>query len=205
MACRRLAPTRLVPFSYFWICWNVIPRFSPSFSWLIPSIFRAKPDAASDMNIDRIRLFLVFFSIIFSSPFVRLFSIVFYPTERLIQAPHRTAYQFGTLRAVPLWISNMSRCQFARSRCFKRIAAGQRHQKQQDRASVEAAEDGRTRLDHRLSALPAASMTPAACSSRVRRRSGRAASIYARDAGVGGADHGSPVSTARICAWRKCW
>src|ERR1700730_16833452 len=29
----RLAPTRLVPFSYFCICWNVRPNASPSFSW----------------------------------------------------------------------------------------------------------------------------------------------------------------------------
>src|SRR5215475_2734946 len=36
----RLAPTRLVPFSYFWICWDVRPSASPSFSWLIPSIMR---------------------------------------------------------------------------------------------------------------------------------------------------------------------
>src|SRR6516162_6787754 len=36
----RLAPTRLVPFSYFWICWNVRPSASPSFSWLIPSMMR---------------------------------------------------------------------------------------------------------------------------------------------------------------------
>src|SRR5215475_8471333 len=36
----RLAPTRLVPFSYFWICWKVRPSASPSFSWLMPSIMR---------------------------------------------------------------------------------------------------------------------------------------------------------------------
>ena len=40
MSCSRLAPTRLVPFSYFWICWKVMPSFSPSFSWLRPSSFR---------------------------------------------------------------------------------------------------------------------------------------------------------------------
>ena len=42
MCCRRLAPMRLVPFSYFWICWNVMPRCSPSFSWLMPSIMRRR-------------------------------------------------------------------------------------------------------------------------------------------------------------------
>jgi hypothetical protein len=26
MCCRRLALTRLAPFSYFWTCWNVSPR-----------------------------------------------------------------------------------------------------------------------------------------------------------------------------------
>src|ERR1700704_740165 len=36
----RLAPTRLVPFSYFWTCWNVRPKASPSFSWLMPSMMR---------------------------------------------------------------------------------------------------------------------------------------------------------------------
>ena len=36
----RLAPTRLVPFSYFWICWKVSPSASPSFSWLMPSMMR---------------------------------------------------------------------------------------------------------------------------------------------------------------------
>src|SRR6201747_2464084 len=36
----RLAPTRLVPFSYFWTCWNVSPNASPSFSWLMPSMMR---------------------------------------------------------------------------------------------------------------------------------------------------------------------
>src|ERR1700759_3087902 len=36
----RLAPTRLVPFSYFWTCWKVRPKASPSFSWLMPSIMR---------------------------------------------------------------------------------------------------------------------------------------------------------------------
>src|ERR1700688_3914109 len=36
----RLAPTRLVPFSYFFICWNVRPNASPSFSWLMPSMMR---------------------------------------------------------------------------------------------------------------------------------------------------------------------
>src|SRR5262245_15984841 len=41
MRCRRLAPMRFVPLSYFCTCWNVGPRPSASFSWLIPSIFRA--------------------------------------------------------------------------------------------------------------------------------------------------------------------
>src|SRR5665213_1274823 len=36
----RLAPTRLVPFSYFWTCWKVRPNASPSFSWLMPSMMR---------------------------------------------------------------------------------------------------------------------------------------------------------------------
>src|ERR1700739_3084940 len=36
----RLAPTRLVPFSYFWTCWKVRPKASPSFSWLMPSMIR---------------------------------------------------------------------------------------------------------------------------------------------------------------------
>src|SRR6478752_4843072 len=36
----RLAPTRLVPFSYFCTCWNVRPNASPSFSWLMPSMMR---------------------------------------------------------------------------------------------------------------------------------------------------------------------
>src|SRR4029079_6306350 len=40
MCWRRLAPIRLVPFSYFCTCWNVRPSFSPSFSWLIPNISR---------------------------------------------------------------------------------------------------------------------------------------------------------------------
>src|ERR1700752_1293221 len=40
ICCRRLAPTRLVPFSYFWICWKVRPSASPSFSWLMPSMIR---------------------------------------------------------------------------------------------------------------------------------------------------------------------
>src|SRR5689334_18148111 len=40
ICCNRLAPTRLVPFSYFWICWKVRPSASPSFSWLMPSMMR---------------------------------------------------------------------------------------------------------------------------------------------------------------------
>src|SRR5713101_6810515 len=36
----RLAPTRLVPFSYFCTCWKVRPNASPSFSWLMPSMIR---------------------------------------------------------------------------------------------------------------------------------------------------------------------
>lgn len=31
---------RLVPFSYFWTCWNVIPSTAASFSWLIPEARR---------------------------------------------------------------------------------------------------------------------------------------------------------------------
>ena len=38
--CKRPTLMRLVPFSYFCTCWNVIPSASPSFVWLIPSIFR---------------------------------------------------------------------------------------------------------------------------------------------------------------------
>jgi hypothetical protein len=44
---RRLALMRLVPFSYFCTCWNVIFSASPSFSWLMPSIFRAHPQSAA--------------------------------------------------------------------------------------------------------------------------------------------------------------
>src|SRR5882672_8460142 len=40
ICCNRLAPIRLVPFSYFCTCWKVRPRASPSFSWLIDSIMR---------------------------------------------------------------------------------------------------------------------------------------------------------------------
>jgi len=36
----RLAPMRLVPFSYFCTCWKVRPSASPSFVWLIASILR---------------------------------------------------------------------------------------------------------------------------------------------------------------------
>src|SRR3977135_4145367 len=36
----RLAPLLLVSFSYFCTCWNVSPRASPSFSWLMPSMMR---------------------------------------------------------------------------------------------------------------------------------------------------------------------
>jgi len=40
ICCNRLAPMRLVPFSYFCTCWKVRPSASPSFSWLIASIRR---------------------------------------------------------------------------------------------------------------------------------------------------------------------
>jgi hypothetical protein len=40
MCCRRLAPMRFFPLSYFCSCCMVSPRLSPSFSWLIPSINR---------------------------------------------------------------------------------------------------------------------------------------------------------------------
>src|SRR3954454_15464360 len=40
MCCKRLAPIRFVPFSYFCTCWNVSPSPSPSVGWLIPSIIR---------------------------------------------------------------------------------------------------------------------------------------------------------------------
>ena len=42
ICCRREAPTRLVPFSYFWICWKVMPSASPSFSWLIEIMLRRR-------------------------------------------------------------------------------------------------------------------------------------------------------------------
>src|SRR5580658_2322308 len=38
--CSRLALTRLVPFSYFWICWKVRPTASPRLVWLIASMSR---------------------------------------------------------------------------------------------------------------------------------------------------------------------
>src|ERR1035438_7485825 len=40
MCCSRLAPMRLVPFSYFWTCWNVSPRASATSVWLISSMRR---------------------------------------------------------------------------------------------------------------------------------------------------------------------
>src|SRR5215475_9120981 len=40
ICCKRLAPMRFVPFSYFCTCWNVRPSASPSFSWLIDNIMR---------------------------------------------------------------------------------------------------------------------------------------------------------------------
>src|SRR4030095_4252564 len=40
ICCNRLAPMRLVPFSYFCTCWKVRPSAAPSFSWLIASIMR---------------------------------------------------------------------------------------------------------------------------------------------------------------------
>src|SRR5262245_3618509 len=40
MCCKRPAPMRFLPFSYFCTCWNVTPSPSASFSWLIPSIIR---------------------------------------------------------------------------------------------------------------------------------------------------------------------
>src|SRR5262245_30810962 len=40
MCCKRPAPMRFAPFSYFCTCWDVSPSSSPSFSWLIPSIIR---------------------------------------------------------------------------------------------------------------------------------------------------------------------
>ncbi len=67
MACNRLAPTRFVPFSYFWICWNVMPRFSPSFSWLMPSMLRRSRIRLPTWTSIGLGFFL--FSIIFSSPF----------------------------------------------------------------------------------------------------------------------------------------
>ena len=54
ICCSRLAPIRLVPFSYFWTCWKVRPRASPSFSWLMPMSTAAHPDPAADMLVDRI-------------------------------------------------------------------------------------------------------------------------------------------------------
>src|SRR5262244_2090609 len=42
ICCNRLAPIRLVPFSYFCTCWKVRPSASPSFPWLIASIMRRK-------------------------------------------------------------------------------------------------------------------------------------------------------------------
>jgi hypothetical protein len=40
MCCKRPAPMRFTPFSYFCTCWNVSPSASASVSWVIPSIFR---------------------------------------------------------------------------------------------------------------------------------------------------------------------
>src|SRR6266850_2016565 len=45
MCCKRLAPMRFVPFSYFCTCWNVSPSPSPSFCWLIPSTNRLFSDS----------------------------------------------------------------------------------------------------------------------------------------------------------------
>jgi len=37
MCCNRLAPMRLVPFSYFCTCWNAVPRASPRSASVIRS------------------------------------------------------------------------------------------------------------------------------------------------------------------------
>src|SRR6476469_6232127 len=55
MCCRRAAPTRLTPFSYFWTCWKLTPSLSPSSACEIfcstrrsrmrlPSSMSGKPD-----------------------------------------------------------------------------------------------------------------------------------------------------------------
>ncbi len=30
ISCKRPAPTRLIPFSYFWICWKLTPKWRPN-------------------------------------------------------------------------------------------------------------------------------------------------------------------------------
>ena len=40
ISCRRLAPIRLEPFSYFCTCWNDTSSAAPSFCWLMPSTIR---------------------------------------------------------------------------------------------------------------------------------------------------------------------
>ena len=41
MCCKRLAPMRFTPFSYFWMtCWNDTPIASPSAVWLMSKMSR---------------------------------------------------------------------------------------------------------------------------------------------------------------------
>ena len=59
MCWSRLAPIRLVPFSYFWICWKVMPRLLAELLLAHSEHHATQPNPTSDMNVDRIWLFLI--------------------------------------------------------------------------------------------------------------------------------------------------
>ena len=96
IACRRLAPTRLVPFSYFWICWNVMPRFSPSFSWLMPSMLRRSRMRLPTWMSVGFGFFLFSCDHFFLADFAG-FSILFLP-NRPIALPHAPANRLQNRR-----------------------------------------------------------------------------------------------------------
>ena len=58
MCCNRLAPIRLVPFSYFWICWKVMPKAFTQFFLTHAKHHPPEANTATNVNINRIRRLL---------------------------------------------------------------------------------------------------------------------------------------------------
>ena len=198
---------RLMPFSYFWICWKVRPSFSPSFSWLMPSSMRRKRTRLPtwmSIGIWPPRALLVALCIVDETGWSRHDSPVRVATRRTIGRCRRVARQPPGPRSLTYPIADPLR--IGRS-----SVAPAPHTLPERRAppiSHSSEENRNRRSAHRA----AAARRPAAPRRSRRARRDRAAPASARSASMtaempllAARMSGSPSSTARTRAWCRCW